>query len=210
MEKFKDKYRIPSNRKPEWNYSLDAQYFITLVIQHRHCLLGHINEGTMLLNPWGEIILRELLQSFKIRAELRCDNYVIMPNHVHIIITIDNSSDATVKNVDEMPTVETHGRASQSISSNEPPNTFQRQPKSLSSFVAGYKSAVNSAIDNAIDNGFDLFPHLGKFGKKNHFFQTNYHDHIIRNQLEYLHINEYIDNNPQKWDEDSLKTEYFH
>lgn len=209
MEKYKDKYRIPSNRKPEWDYSSDGQYFITLVIQHRHCVLGHITEGTMILNPWGEIILHELLQSFNIRTELRCDNYVIMPNHIHIIITINQSASQTTDIADKLPNVETHGRASFSNPSPDQQKTFHRQPKSLSSFIAGYKSAINTAIDNAIDNGYNLFPHLGKFNKNNHFFQSNYHDHIIRNQLEYQHINEYIDNNPQKWDDDSLKNPLF-
>ena len=32
----------------------------------------------------------------------------------------------------------------------------------------------------------------------------NYHDHIIRNQLEYLNISHYIINNPQNWNKDKL------
>ena len=33
-------------------------------------------------------------------------------------------------------------------------------------------------------------------------FQRSYHDHIIRNEQDYLKIWEYIDNNPTKWKED--------
>jgi len=38
------------------------------------------------------------------------------------------------------------------------------------------------------------------FGKQ--IFQRSYHDHIIRNEQDYLKIWEYIDNNPTKWKED--------
>jgi len=33
-------------------------------------------------------------------------------------------------------------------------------------------------------------------------WQKGYHDHIIRNEADYLRIWEYIDTNPQKWSED--------
>ena len=34
------------------------------------------------------------------------------------------------------------------------------------------------------------------------FFQRSYHDHVIRNERDYLKIWEYIDSNPAKWQED--------
>ena len=36
----------------------------------------------------------------------------------------------------------------------------------------------------------------------NHFFQHNYHDHIIRNEKSHQGISEYIINNPLKWNDD--------
>jgi len=33
-------------------------------------------------------------------------------------------------------------------------------------------------------------------------FQRSYHDHVIRNQQDYLKIWEYIDNNPKQWELD--------
>ena len=41
-DKFQNKYRIPSHRKPGWKYSSNGMYFITLVTQHRICNLGKI------------------------------------------------------------------------------------------------------------------------------------------------------------------------
>ena len=233
-DKFQNKHRIASHRKPGWDYSSDGHYFITLVVQTRHNLLGHIENGNMILNPWGEIVFVEWKKSFAMRSELFCDTFVIMPNHLHAILTIDNNrtTQRTVEthgraslqtdhdNIEEthgrasLPpcndntttdhdnTMQTHGRAS--LPDTNIPKTWERKPKSISSFMAGFKSATNSAIDNAIDGGLDLFPHLKKFNRNNHFWQPNYYDHIIRNSESYYRISDYIDNNPLNWEMDKL------
>ena len=80
---------------------------------------------------------------------------------------------------------------------------FFRKPKSISSFIAGFKSAVNSKIDDYIDeNGLNI----PKYNRNNHFFQPNYHDRIIRNDQEYQRIKKYIINNPTNWGNDTLKS----
>ena len=212
-EKFQNKYRIGSHRKPGWDYSSDGHYFITLVVQNRHEVLGRIENHEMKLNTWGEIVLDEWIKSFKMRAELFCDAFVIMPNHIHAIVTIDN-----MMGMDTIGAiVETHGRAFLQSSTSRQPSTSQRivsqrdksqswerKPKSISSFVAGFKSAINTAIDNAIDGGCDLFPHLGKFNRDNHFWQPNYHDHIIRDAQSYAKISNYIATNPANWAADKI------
>jgi len=38
----------------------------------------------------------------------------------------------------------------------------------------------------------------------NRIFQRSYHDHIIRNEHDYLEIWQYIENNPIKWQEDKF------
>ena len=75
-----------------------------------------------------------------------------------------------------------------------------RLPKSISSFIAGFKPAVNSQIDNYIDEHHLKIP---KYNRNNHFFQPNYH--VIRNHFEYQRIANYIFQNPTKWDNDSLR-----
>jgi putative transposase len=77
-----------------------------------------------------------------------------------------------------------------------------RQPKSISSFMAGFKSAVNSKIDDYIDAHKLPIP---KYNRNNHFFQANYHDHIIRNEIEYYIIENYIINNPKNWGKDKWR-----
>ncbi len=70
--------------------------------------------------------------------------------------------------------------------------------------MAGYKSATTNKIDDFIDEN-NL--QIEKFNRNNRLWQTNYHDHIIRNKTEYYKIKNYIKNNPSKWQEDKFKVE---
>ena len=88
MSRFRNKYRIESNRMPGWNYSGNGYYFITMAIQNRECVLGKIKNMEMILSDFGKIGQNEWYKSFEIRAELFLDEFVIMPNHLHAIVII--------------------------------------------------------------------------------------------------------------------------
>ena len=92
MDKFQNKYRIQSNRMPQWDYSGDGIYFITMVTQNRDCNLGHINDGEMIFSEFGKIVNDEWLKSFEIRTELFLDEYIIMPNHLHAIVLLNKKN----------------------------------------------------------------------------------------------------------------------
>ena len=256
-DKYKNKYRIKSHRMPGWDYSGNGLYFITLVTQNRECCLGEIchRENGMpyvKLSDFGKIVDNEWKKSFEMRDELNCDEYIIMPNHLHAIIVLkkpipDNCHDSTdahglhgshgtddTRDMDGShgsheshgSHVETHGRASLPFqrsqrshpsrpsgqrqpfqqSPKSPQSVvrprFYRKPKSISSFVGGFKSAINSKIDDYIDEHKLNIP---KYNRNNHFFQPNYHDHIIRNENEYYRIKNYIINNPLHWNGDKFK-----
>ncbi len=211
MEKFKNKYRISSHRKPNWDYSADALYFLTIVTQNRECNLGKIIKSgggsiEMELSDFGKIVEQEWYKSFEIRSELFLHDFILMPNHLHTVVEIYNENRVDITTT----IVETHGRVSlRSIPPIEPTvlsikrNPPIRLPKSISSFIAGFKSAVNTKIDDYIDNQHLTIP---KYNRNNHFFQPNYHDHIIRNDFEYQAISNYIANNPLNWNNDKFHT----
>ncbi|MDP3930339.1 MAG: hypothetical protein Q8R57_15065 [Bacteroidota bacterium] len=198
MKKFKNKYRTQSQRKPGWNYSSEAFYFLTLVTQNRACNLSKITDGKTNLLDFGKIIEKEWFKSFEIRKELFLHAFVIMPNHLHCIVEINKSNDEKTQvvvdtNLSEYPIDNIF-----SIKRNKP----IRLPKSISSFIAGFKSATNNKIDNFIDEQNLAIP---KYNRKNHFFQPDYHDHIIRNDGEFIRISNYIQQNPKNWEKDKLK-----
>jgi REP element-mobilizing transposase RayT len=217
-EKFKEKYRIPSNRLRGWDYARNGHYYITIVTAERKRLFGEIVNGEMVLNDWGQIVYDEFFKSFEMRTELFLGEFVLMPDHLHAIVILDKTKCMDVGACGDVSYghVETHGRASlqptrQSTPTPIPtpqrtcaptPSTstpFQRQPQSISSFVAGFKSATVKRIDDWIDANQ---PTMAKFNRNNPLWQSNYHDHIIRDVIEYQYIAEYIVRNPIDWRED--------
>jgi REP element-mobilizing transposase RayT len=226
MDKFRNKYRIQSHRMPNWDYAGSGYYFITIVTQNRECNLGNIVNTSMILSDFGKIVENEWYKSFEIRSELFLDEFILMPNHLHAIIILEKIKNEKTTNMNGLhgthgtgthgTHVETHGRASlqspeQSIKQSIKPSIeqstepiFIRKPKSISSFIAGFKSAIYSKIDDYIDENNLNIP---KYNRNNHFFQPNYHDHIIRNNAEYKRIKNYIINNPLNWDKDKFYNE---
>ena len=199
--KFRNKYRIGSHRKPHWDYSSDAFYFLTIITQHRKCNLGEIKSETMIFSDFGKIVEIEWLKSFEIRNELLLHEFVIMPNHLHAIMEIKNEKNVIGGELPINPELPITNKLL-SIKRNSP----IRLPKSISSFIAVFKSAVNTNIDNYIDEHKLTIP---KYNRNNHFFQPDYHDHIIRDNYEYQRIQNYIVNNPKIWNSDKLNNNNF-
>ena len=65
----------------------------------------------------------------------------------------------------------------------------------VSDIVGAYKSLVANGC---------LKIHKSKNETMGKLWQRNYYEHIIRNEQSYLHITEYIINNPLKWQEDTF------
>lgn len=185
MSKFKGKYRIDSLRKPYWNYATEGTYHLVLVTQGRKRILSFIKrvkeedtggfKANVVLSDFGEIVKKELLKSFEIRSELHLTEYVIMPDHVHMLVSLKPET--------EQPK---YLRVKE----------FKRLGRSISSFMAGFKSAVNTAVDNYIDEyGLEI----DKFNRNNHFFLLDYYDGIIEDENRLKNTEKYIQRNPEKW-----------
>jgi hypothetical protein len=86
-----------------------------------------------------------------------------------------------------------HGSATlgQSKSDDDDPDLF-RPPRSLGSFVAGFKSAATTRIND----------HRGTPGAS--VWQRNYHDVIVRTERHWRNARAYIRRNPAEWDGDRL------
>lgn len=220
-EKYKNKYRIPPARAQWWDYSANAAYFITICTAGRECLFGCVETHgvethsvethsraslqEMQLSPIGEIVRQEWEKSFEIRTELFCEAFVIMPNHIHAIlrINVETHGCASPPYGAEMNDTETHGCASpphdtemndtetHSRASLQNTGVAHRPPKSISSFVAGFKSAATKRI-----NEYRNTPKLA-------VWQPRFHDHIIRDDKEYKRIANYINANPENWETDT-------
>jgi REP element-mobilizing transposase RayT len=111
-DKFKNKYRIPSNRAQWWNYSNNAGYFITICTANKEHIFGEISDTKMQLSEIGKIVETEWLKTIDLRPDmnLTLGEYVIMPNHFHCIIIIGKNKYNTHETT---PIVETQCIASQ-------------------------------------------------------------------------------------------------
>ncbi|MEN8194667.1 MAG: transposase [Bacteroidota bacterium] len=80
------------NRLSEYDYSQNGYYFITICTKNKGEYFGKINNGKILLSEIGNLTKKhwnEISQHFPF---IELDEYVIMPNHIHGIIIIDNEN----------------------------------------------------------------------------------------------------------------------
>ncbi len=197
MAKFKNKYRIESNRLQGWDYGSKASYFITICCKDRYSYFGDVQDGAMILSDVGMIVCDEWIKTFDIRPnmKLHMGEYVVMPNHFHAVVGIGDDVggvDAGLR--DALQCVSTTSTSASSPNDDNPTtpykNKFGPQSNNMASIVRGFKGSVTRRARITI-------PEFG--------WQSNYHDHIIRNEIEYQRISKYIINNPKNWADDSLR-----
>ena len=87
-------------RLNDFDYSQSGAYFVTICTKNKKCLFSHIvgrgftpaEETEIKYTTYGEIAEKQLL-SLENRYEcVKIDKYVIMPNHIHAIIVLDNET----------------------------------------------------------------------------------------------------------------------
>ncbi len=204
-EKFRGKYRIESSRLKNYDYSQNGAYFVTIVTKNRDHFFGEIVGKAMILNEIGKIVWDEWFLSEKIRTNIFMDKFVIMPNHIHGIVIIDNErnamDDGTVDTVDgvtvDVADVETlrrnvsTGMATQDNRNFHGKNKFMSkispQKSSLSHMIREFKSAVTRKSREKTSN---------------FAWQPRFHDRVIRNENELNRIREYIMKNSEMWGRD--------
>ncbi len=103
MDKFKNKYRTQSNRLQNWDYSQHAAYFITICTHNRIHYFGEIVYNKMQLSEIGRIVYHFWHKIPNHFSFVMLDEFVVMPNHIHGIIIINDNDVVDV----ETPNVET-------------------------------------------------------------------------------------------------------
>lgn len=85
------------NRLTDYDYAQNGAYFITICVNDRKPILSSITVGADIIRP-NNIKLTNIgkVVDYSINSILLhydgvfVDNYVIMPNHIHMIIRIEN------------------------------------------------------------------------------------------------------------------------
>src|ERR1044071_2042044 len=88
-DKFKNRYRIPPARLPNWDYSSNGDYFITICTAWRNHYFGTIIDGIMQLSAIGEYASKCWNDIPNHLSQFYLDEFIVMPHHVHQIVTIN-------------------------------------------------------------------------------------------------------------------------
>jgi REP element-mobilizing transposase RayT len=175
--KYKNKYRVASARHQHWDYGWNAAYFITICTEGRKHYFGEIVNDKMQLSPVGTVANVLWYETLRHAEHVELDAFVVMPNHIHGILILNNPNDNTATML-----------TSEQLTIGQ--QRFQNQGKNtVSSIIGGYKSAVTKYARRL---GFE------------YAWQDRFHDHIIRNDASFLRIAAYIENNPVNWKEDKF------
>ena len=80
---------------PEFDYSQENYYFITICTKDRNCLFGSVQEKNWI----GQLAESHILQIPEHFSNVSVDIYVVMPNHIHMILVLQSSGEANVEQI---------------------------------------------------------------------------------------------------------------
>lgn len=124
-------YRRPIIRASWWDYGWNGAYFITICTKNKEHFFGEIKDKKMYLSHVGVIVDLLWHQLSIHRPYLELEEFVIMPNHLHAIITIDKPQEIASDTKEGFTTTR-----------------FQNQGKdTISSMIGGFKSGVTKHIN---------------------------------------------------------------
>ena len=171
-------------------------YFVTICCANARHYFGEIEDGNMALSPVG-IIAESQIQSLSSHfANVEICNYVVMPNHVHVVIAVNPIDTRT--NVPENPPVGTLFKASAQTILHPSNNIGCLKPSNHDASLSQefHHNSLLSIIIRCLKGGITRDARRLKM----HFeWQSRYHEHIISNQKTYEKIMSYIDLNVENW-----------
>ena len=191
-----------SIRLKGYDYSQAGAYFITICCENRMNRFGEITVGAsladaqnvdaqMILNEYGQIAYNEWIKLTERFANFELDVFQIMPNHFHGIIVLNDvgATLAVAQNNNAQNDTDENNILDPNIRAGACP------APTVSDIVGAYKSLVANGCLNIYKSKNEM---MGKL------WQRNYHEQIIRNELSYQTISNYIINNPAKWNDDKF------
>ena len=115
-----------NNRSLNFNYDSDGCYFVTICVKNRFKIFGIIENSEMYFTDFG-IIANELWNEIpKHYPDIKLDEYIVMPDHIHGILYIVGNRHACSL------------------------QTTRRQNQKLPTVIGSYKSAVTKEINKTI------------------------------------------------------------
>lgn len=171
--RYMNQFKTESIRLKTWDYTNPWWYFVTINTKNHQEFFGSIKNGIMILNEVGNIAYKYWLETPVHFPFVELDSFIIMPNHSHGVLILNDYRKDVACNV-----------STQVI--NEKFSKLSPKKYSLSTVVRSYKSAITKWCN--VNN------------HKSFAWQPRFFERIIRNEKELYNIRKYIEQNPLKWE----------
>ena len=213
-------YNLPQRKSPRatWHDYNGGRYFVTFCTKNHELYFGDVVDGRMELSEIGKYALQCISKIPEINDNIAVPEFVVMPNHVHMIVIIDNPI--------EWPDDERLSQFDQRLPQWDSPTAQNgsMMHESGSVGLSYYGSRFDEPIidDSQLDKNDEMQRRSNCCGRLSRIigqyksavtkyanehdisfaWQLRFHDHIIRNWTEMNRIAQYIQNNPMKWELD--------
>lgn len=182
--------RKNSLRLRGFNYSRDGEYFVTICTNNGRCILGRIESAQMVLSKIGAIV-DACWQQIPIHfPNVKLGVHQIMPNHVHGIVSIKGNPVGAQHAVWPRNNMlnEKSGRGLQ-LKTPTRKHLSEVSPRrgSLGVIIRTFKGAVTSELRKRGQSAVTSI------------WQRSFHDHVIRDDIDFFFIEQYIELNPLMW-----------
>jgi putative transposase len=156
-----------SLRLKDYDYSQEGAYFVTICTHKKALFFENEHISAIVEKCWLAIPVHF--------PNVQLDEWVIMPNHLHAIVLIEQCRGVQLN----APTIR---------KTTNPFSAISPHRNTLAIIVRTYKAAVTTRCRRA----------------GSHYFawQRNYYEHVIRNEDDLNEIRQYILDNPVQWDKD--------
>lgn len=226
LYKFKKHYRLS-----HFDYSRPGYYFITICVKDRRELLGKVMNGQMDMSEIGKIAKKFWMEIPDRFSNIRLDQWVIMPNHMHGILVIDAGNEG-MNAGDNGRTAPRRGRTGTGTGTDMNTGTDMDMGTDMgtdmdmdmnmnmdmnmgtdmnagelgSEFGSGLRPLDKNSISSVI-NHFkgNVKRYCNKNGMGYFQWQSRFHDRIIRDERALETIRRYIWENPKRWGKDRLR-----
>lgn len=169
-----------SIRLKGYGYRRPGYYFVTICVQGQLCVLGEVRNDATELSAVGRMVSGWIRRVPERYPAMALDRWVIMPNHLHLLIVIRYSeSHATA------PTVRLH-------------TTGHDQPRDrvpLWRAIQWLKTMTTNEYIRQVRAG--RWPPFDR-----RFWHRNYWERVVRTPEELARTRRYIANNPTSWQQD--------
>ena len=184
--------RRRSIRLRDHDYSTPGAYFITACTQNRLLLFGRVVNGKTAANRYGVAVENCWTKLPDHYDNVALDAFILMPNHVHGVIIIEDEPTGVGFVSPANLAVTTDANATDVGAGLKPalPAEVVSRPQGLPEIVRAFKTFSARKINEI------------RASPGTPVWQRGFYDHVIRGEGELDRVRTYIMDNPRKWSED--------